>query len=325
MIAIDKKEKIVFLLAGAFVIIKLAMTAYPHEAGWDESVYAGMGKYIFSGGETGLWEIIRPFGLPLLLGAVWKAGLAPLGWEVLAIMFAAGNILLTFYLARKIFNDSTGLFAALLMAGSTVLFSQSHLLMTELPSTFFMLLALNLWAREKKAYASGLAAAAVMFKFPHLLLGAVFAGYIAVNNRKPKAIAKKMLEAWPYAAIMMLFLAVNYAAYSQDAFDFNAALRPLLLAEEHKSNPAESVEGALKNIFFYPISFAGQNPFFLLAIPGMYYASKNRRAQALAIILISYLAYFTIIINKQERFGPLFMPIAAVFAGHGMYRLLISG
>src|SRR3989344_2779048 len=279
MIAIDKKEKIVFLLAGAFVIIKLAMTAYPHEAGWDESVYAGMGKYIFSGGETGLWEIIRPFGLPLLLGAVWKAGLAPLGWEVLAIMFAAGNILLTFYLARKIFNDSTGL----------------------------------------------LAAAAVMFKFPHLLLGAVFAGYIAVNNRKPKAIAKKMLEAWPYAAIMMLFLAVNYAAYSQDAFDFNAALRPLLLAEEHKSNPAESVEGALKNIFFYPISFAGQNPFFLLAIPGMYYASKNRRAQALAIILISYLAYFTIIINKQERFGPLFMPIAAVFAGHGMYRLLISG
>ena len=42
---------------------------------WDEAVYIGIGKFMFSYGSAGLFEIIRPLGLPLILGSLWSVGL----------------------------------------------------------------------------------------------------------------------------------------------------------------------------------------------------------------------------------------------------------
>ena len=42
---------------------------------WDSSVYIGMGKYIYSSGELGLYEASRPLIWPLILGFFWKLGL----------------------------------------------------------------------------------------------------------------------------------------------------------------------------------------------------------------------------------------------------------
>ena len=51
---------IVFLVVFKLYII---LTTF-HLIGWDEAVYLGMGKYIYSGGAIGLFEEIRPLGLP---------------------------------------------------------------------------------------------------------------------------------------------------------------------------------------------------------------------------------------------------------------------
>ena len=48
---------------------------------WDEAVYIGIGKYIWSAGNIGLWEEIRPLGLTFLFGAVWKLGFNPVIWD----------------------------------------------------------------------------------------------------------------------------------------------------------------------------------------------------------------------------------------------------
>lgn len=324
MLVVDK-SRIVYVILFAFLVINLSVVNYPYEAGWDESVYVGMGKFIYSQGKSGLWEVIRPFGLPFLLGAIWKAGFSPVGWEVLAIVFAVGNIFLTFRLGVKVFNKVSGVIAALLMTGSTVLFEHSHKLLTELPSTFFMLAALIFLLKEKIALAATFAALAAIFKFPHLLIGIAFLLYLAFTYRKPGIIASKILRAWPYAAIILAFLMVNYVAYSQNYFDVKASIKPILLGVVHQSNPEDNVTGFMNNLFYYPFSFLKQNIFFLLSIPGLYYTAKEKNPYGgiLAIVMLIYLAYFTSIINKQERFGLLFMPLFAIFAGYGLNMLFL--
>jgi hypothetical protein len=42
------------------------------EVTWDESVYVGLGKYLYSNGASGIYEPFRPILLPLVLGALWK-------------------------------------------------------------------------------------------------------------------------------------------------------------------------------------------------------------------------------------------------------------
>jgi len=171
MLAVDKKDKIVYILVLVFVVIKLIVGLLPHVPGWDESVYIGMGKYLYSFGSSGLWESLRPVGLPLLLGAIWKIGF-PLAYaaEFLMTMFAAGSILVTYFISKKLFSETVGLMSSVLLIGTGLFFSQSSLFMTELPSSFFALLTLYYLINRKLAWASLFAVIAAMFKFPHLLL-----------------------------------------------------------------------------------------------------------------------------------------------------------
>ena len=51
-------------ILGAFFLLQLP-SVLNRRPGWDESVYVGIGKYFASGGAVGLYEPIRPPGLPL--------------------------------------------------------------------------------------------------------------------------------------------------------------------------------------------------------------------------------------------------------------------
>ncbi len=336
MIAVNNKARLLFALLLAFAIAKIAIATQFNPAGWDEAVYTGMGKHIYSLGASGMWESIRPLGLPLILGAVWKSGL-PFAFtaEIIMTGFAAGSAILTYLMAKKAFNETTGLFAAMLVIGSPLFFRQSSLFLTEIPSTFFALASLYLMAREKHAAAGALAAAAAMFKFPHLLLAGVLSVPLIAGYMKSRD-AGKLLEsaaktAAPFAVIMLVFLLANYLAYRESPADLGAAIKPLILASSHSSNALHAAEGTLQNLLFYGITLIKQNIFFLFALPGIFIAAKElKRSQknhsyALLAYLAAYLAYFTISVNKQERFALLMIPAAAIFAAYGTYRALLTG
>ncbi|MBI2574421.1 hypothetical protein HYV82_00885, partial [Candidatus Woesearchaeota archaeon] len=89
---------------------------------WDEAVYIGMGKHIYSLGSSGLLEPIRPLGLPLLLGSFWKLGVSSvLAYRLLALSFAAVSVFMTYLLGRRLFGSegsAAALFAAALVAFS---------------------------------------------------------------------------------------------------------------------------------------------------------------------------------------------------------------
>jgi len=85
----------IIILTGIFLLIRIFFLATRyHLPGWDESVYIGMGKYIYSHGAIGLWESIRPINLPLITGAFWAAGLNPILFgEITIMLFASATII----------------------------------------------------------------------------------------------------------------------------------------------------------------------------------------------------------------------------------------
>ena len=87
---------VVFVL---FFLVRIFLSFKPHLVFWDEAVYIAMGKYLWSFGTIGFWEILRPIFLPLLIGVFWKMGFTPLILsELLLLCFAAGYFLFTYSL-----------------------------------------------------------------------------------------------------------------------------------------------------------------------------------------------------------------------------------
>jgi 4-amino-4-deoxy-L-arabinose transferase-like glycosyltransferase len=320
---LNNKAKLVYAIIAMFVLVKVFIALQAHPAGWDESVYTGMGKHIYSSGTNGLWEDIRPVGLPVLLGAIWKLGL-PFGFfaELLMTAFAAGSLLLVYRIATKLFNNTTGLLSVLLFVSSGIFFRQSSLFLTEIPSTFFALAMIYYLLQRKLAAASTFAAIAAIFKFPHVMLSAILLLFFIVEFRKTADLKKTIKSAFkmlPYAAIMLIFLFRNYLSYNNGLL---GAVEPFLLAASHQSNPLENVLG-LNGFLFYFIVLLKENIFFSLLPLGIWFSFKERKNVYLGGYLLLYFSYLTVIANKQERFVLIFLPIAAIFAAYGVYRLLL--
>ena len=106
-----KDNQEILLLLGLFVAANVLM--FSTNIYWDSAVYVGMGKYIYSLGESGLWEASRPLAWPLMLGGLWKVGLNPLIFgKILGIMFHLGIVYMTFLIGKKIFSKDIALLGA---------------------------------------------------------------------------------------------------------------------------------------------------------------------------------------------------------------------
>ncbi|AJF61366.1 TPA: phospholipid carrier-dependent glycosyltransferase [Candidatus Woesearchaeota archaeon] len=282
---------------------------------WDDSVYMGMGKYLFSGGNTGLWETIRPIGLPSLLGFFWALGADMIVVsKIISLLFSAGTIIAAYLLAKKIFNETAALLAALLLMMSPVFFSSSSAGLTEIPSVFFALLGIYFFAEEKNFAAGVLAGISFMFRFP---MGLLLAALLASSYIKKKKIDRALLSGFFLAVLP--FLIFNYMAYGNP-------ITPFADAVLHQDNPAysvisDSLVSHIYNLFYYAIWLIRQNLLLLFLIPGIYLVAKNRKADTVIICFALFIVYFTFIINKQPRFMLSFLPFACIIAAFGMVKL----
>jgi hypothetical protein len=320
VIPINKWEKVLGVLLLLFIAAKILVVMQAHTPIWDEAVYTGMGKHISSGGASGLWEPIRPVGLPLVLGLIFITGLPfELSAEIALLAFSVGLLALVYLLAKKIFNAPTGILAVLLMMWTSVFFVQSSLILTEVPSTFFAVLSLYLLTQRRLFFSGMSAGMAALFKFPHVLLPVAIAAFICIAVAHRDRVHAALVAGAGYAVIagpLLLFHAVRYGS----------ALEPFLLASSHQANPLLVVHGIAANALFYLASAVRENVFFLFVPVGIYaiLREKNKESAGVAVAAILYLVYFTFIPNKQERFLLLFLPFFAIISAYGFYSLLVG-
>src|SRR3989344_1023643 len=79
-------------------LIRMVYLSLQNPLWWDSYIYVGMGKFLLSQGNAGLFEVFRPPLHPLLLGLIWKAGINPLiAGIVLDVLFS----LLIFFLTSR--------------------------------------------------------------------------------------------------------------------------------------------------------------------------------------------------------------------------------
>jgi 4-amino-4-deoxy-L-arabinose transferase-like glycosyltransferase len=339
---------LVLAVLALFVVAKAAIAASTYYLpAWDEAVYIGIGKYLYSGGTAGLFEAIRPPGLPLLTGALWRVGLDPLLWaRVVSLLLAAVAVLLAYALARRLYSPLAGRLAAVLLVCAPLFFIWSGRIMTEIPSAVFLLLALWLLARGVDFLTGLSAGAALLIRFPQGVL--VFAavvlcllGLVAGPRPTRRALlAQAVRFSGGVLLVVAPYLVATAFAYRTHAESWwGAALRPILLAGAHKDNPFESMTGHAGPVaaaFDYLARLGLQSPALLVGLAVGFVAAiaaiarrpssrepaaLDRSAQASRLLLTTLVlagAYLASIANTQERFLLPILPLIAVVAGGGI-------
>lgn len=297
-------KKIYLILAIAFAL-QLVFLSQNHNMWWDSSVYLGMGHYMYSLGETGMWEHIRPVAFPLMLGFFWKWGLNDVLFGYLLTMaFSLGSILLAYLICKKIFSREAGEIAALILAFSPLFFESTFRIMTEIPSAFFALLALWFYF-EKKPFVSGIfAGVAFLTKFPQALVIAV----IGI------ALYSKWREAGKFT-LGALFFIVPYLVFNWFMYG-----NPAIFAEADaiiKNSGTWLFSGPF---YYYIPALLKQNPLYVLSAVGIYAAIKEKK-YIIPVLGTAFFLYFSYHVHKEIRFALLMLPYCAILTAVGIKRM----
>lgn len=315
-------KKIYLVLAFAFAL-QLVFLFQNHNMWWDSSVYLGMGHYIYSLGEQGIWEHVRPLVFPLMLGFFWKIGLNDvLFGYLLTMVFSLGSILLAYLICKKIFSKEVGEIAALLLALTPVFFESTFRIMTEIPSVFFALLALYFYI-EKKPFASGvIAGIAFLTKFPQALVIAVIGialyskctAFRISKNARHFRILKKWKEACKFTlgalCFILPYLIFNYFMYGNASVfaDADAII---------KNSGTWLFSGP---VYYYLQGILKQNPLYILSIVGIYACIRERK-YVIPALGIAFFAYFSYHVHKEIRFALLMLPYFAILTAVGIKKM----
>lgn len=322
-------------VVGLFFVIKATFLLRFHEVIWDEAVYLSIGKYIYSLGKVGLWEIIRPIGLPLILGAIWKSKLPYIpSSELTILMFSCGNIVISYLISKRIFSEKVGFYTTIFLAITPIYFLYSSYILTGIPSTFFVLLSLYLFIRDKYFLSGLFSGIASLIRFPQGLMICVLFLAVTLNFFFKKISYKKISYILLILIISFIipyipYFIFNYFMYEKEtSYLYHALFRPWIMASWHQYNPAEILElNIFQYIFYYPTAIFKENPILILAVIGVIqFVRKNLyrklKFNVIFIFLILYLAYFTYIPNKQLRFIVTFLPAISIFSSYGFIEIL---
>ncbi len=315
-------------MLGIFLVAQLISLTTPAILSWDGSVYAGMAKYLFSGGQIGVWETLRPVGFPTLLGLFWKIGFDP--YQSARVFVLAGSLVslsLVYALANKI-REGAGVYAGYLLALTPLFFRFSAISMTDILSTTFALCCVYavLQANTLRAYwlAGLLAGLAFLFRFPHGLVavvGGIVIFFRAYNSELSgiKDLAFEYIKSmlWyglGFFGVVLPFLIVNTIAYGDPLLPLRAgagiiAHNPILYLE----HPLFYFSSLLESSYLYLFAVV---PIVLLFLRKSY--RKNFTLIAGLVYLAIYIAYFSFTDHKEFRYMLAFLPMAAVFAGVGI-------
>ena len=283
-----------------------------HPVWWDSGVYVGMGKFLFSFGNVGLWEHIRPVFWPFVLGFFWWLSLPVvfLGRvvELLMFLFSLGFV---YFIGRKVYSNAAGLVAAAFLASSSILFYLSFHLYTEIPVMFFTLLAYFLFLRENFFWAGLFAGIAFLTKFPAGMFLVILFFFLLLKKGWRGSfgfVAGSALVLFPFFVSNLVFHGNVFGGL----FAAQAAIRKVLGCNVLRHH---------EWYYYFFLVFFYENKFLLASVLGFF-----KRGKSYLLILFSALLpllYFMQLSCRDYRYLVVFLPFVALLAGAGLDFLLI--
>lgn len=302
------------LLLFSFLTIWL-ITSYK-EIWWDPAVYVGMGKYIFSYGESGLWEPSRPLVMPVIYGIGYKIYSNITFLRIINSLFGLGCLILTYFISKTLFNKKTALISTFLLGFSSTFFFFNTMTLTGIPSTFFGLYAIYLIIKKKHFLAGILAGISFMTRFLQLwifIILFIFTIKYIIQKKKQLNYIFKLI--FGFLIIIAPYLIFNQILYG-------SMLYPLQL-QSYMTN----VTGWLwhEPWYFYFFNLLKENILIIFVIPGIYYLTKKIKDDKKMIILsiaLLFLLFFTVIKHKEMRFVVVFLPYLYMITSFGIIKLV---
>lgn len=307
-----KKSKniIIYLLLLLFLLIKIFYLLDQKGILWDSAVYIGMGKYLFSLGNVGLWEPARPLVLPFFLGLFWKLGFnAVIFGRILEVGFSAGCLCLTYLIGKNVFNEKIGLLSAFLLAFSPSFLFYSSTILTGIPSTFFALLSVYFLIKKNYFFSGLFVGLSFMTRFLQLFVLLVIVLYVMYGKRK---IENLLRLGYGFSLIVVPYLIFNTWFYKNPIY-------PLIL-QMFMSKYTGWVYH--EGIPFYFINLLKENFLLLFSIVGvvvMLIKIKSKQMVILGIFLL-FFVFFNSIAHKEIRFILTFLPYMYMVASYGILK-----
>jgi 4-amino-4-deoxy-L-arabinose transferase-like glycosyltransferase len=316
----------IFILIVLFLIFKIISLFKFHHPIWDEAVYLTMGKYIYSLGQSGFFEILRAPFFPLIIGIFWKLGLDYILWaEIVEILIGVGTIYLTYLIAKKEFNENVAILSAFFLALTPIFFLYTSYILVDIPALFFVLISFY-FIQKEKYYLSGLFAGfAFLTRFPQALF--VFAvGFFIIHRMiYEKKFKIHFINALKFGLIFLLlissFFLFNYFFYKNETSEWqHAAFRPLIFSI---NNIYDS--GKVSEPFYYYIqNLSIHNPFIVLSLLGLFFYFRKKifiKKPFLFYSLLVFLIYYSLTGHKELRYALSFLPFIIIFSSFGLFKL----
>ncbi|VVB61381.1 Dolichyl-phosphate-mannose-protein mannosyltransferase [uncultured archaeon] len=320
----------IYAAIALFFVMEIFVIFNNHPAWWDEAVYISMGKYMFSGGNAGMWEEIRPPLLPVLSGILWKLGANPLlGGRIIVLLLSAGTIFLTYLIGKRAFGAKEGILAAVMLAFTNAFFYYSALFLSDIASLFFALAAIYVFISGKSRvglFISGaLAALSFLSRFPQALVAiAVILSIIAKKTEADKSASgiRRVIDSSlafisGFMALVVPFLLSNYYLYG-------SALRPFVAANRIITESYSWLYDL--GYMYYFRELATQNLFLVFSIAGLAYLAKDRlwQIKEKAVVFITPLIlflYFITLNHKEARYVIIFLPYMFIISSFGFFEI----
>ena len=275
---------------------------------WDSAVYIGIGKYLWSGGEAGFFEPSRPLVLPFLLGLFWSMGINEiLTAKFLAVFFSLGTVFLVYVLGNRLYEGNTAIFAALFVALSQPFLYFSHHPLTEIPSTFFLLLGLWLFFGKKYFSSGALLGLSFLTRFFQLFFIAFFLValfFFTTNRKNPFMVLRGFsLVVAPYFLLSWIL--------------FGGPFDPLITQFYLSTNTGIIYS---EHMFFYVIGLIKEN-FFVLALLALPFIRPAKETKTIAVPTLLVFLTYSAFPHKEMRLLLVVLPLIMIIAAHSAVSL----
>jgi hypothetical protein len=313
MVSLLKEHKIFSLIFFVFIIVKIFSLFVVHDIWWDSSVFLGMGKYIYSSGDIGLFEASRPLVWPLILGLFWKIGLNAVFFGKLAIIaFSSGILILTYLIAHELFNKKIAVLSAFFLSLSSTLFLLGNILHSEIPSTFFVLLGFYCFIKKKYSFSGVFLGIAFMVRFFQIFAFIPLVLLLFYLVVKKKESYRTLFYFSMFFLIPVLpYLISNYILYDNPFYPF--------LLQSWMSKYSGWV--FFQPFYFYFVNIVKENVLSLFSIIGLLFIFRNSNFKkiSLAVVFLFVFVPYNLIAHKEMRLLITALPFLYILTAYGLF------
>jgi hypothetical protein len=313
----------ILLLLLFSLIIRLPFVIKKFPVWWDSALHIGVAKFFFSSGQAGILELGKPLIWPLLLGPIWKLGLNPfMVGKLLQPLFSLGSVYLVYLISKKLYNKHVALLAALMFSATPFFLKFTHVLITDIASIFFALLAIHLFIQKnsKSMFLAGLfAGIAFMTRFPQGIIIFCFGAALLFTFLYKKDF-KEFRKNIFFVGSGFLIIAASFLLFNQ--FVIGNALIPITKAfyvfEKIKNN----------YLSYYFVELIKQNILFVFSIVGLFYFFRKKEWLSpnkliIVLALFSFFSFFLFLKLKVLRYTLVALPYLAILSAYGL-TILVS-